>query len=419
MGNQMGRIPLGLWLCIPILGSGCTSLQSYAAQPAATPQQLLADPGLNGRSIVPQYPSAPTNHGRSGVTKPANITPAQPQKQKLLKHDEIDLGPPQPFPRRSQRPVAAEKPGQRQVVGNSISTQSWKIPLQSTAERPVEISQAGLGSFRILVVGSIYGNEPESIELMDAIMREAQAFAQSPSYSFLFLRTPNPDGVVEHIRTNHNGVDLNRNFPSTWFTAIPNRLTGPQPASEVETQNLMRLLKEFQPHRVLHLRSSIGQRPLVLLNEKLEHASGQVHLHRRVDVGTYSGKYKVGSFEEYVTIRSDAELMTILLPPKGFLQLSSQELFQLATANFPVSKNQKTEQRSQPSGRGTPLAGSERVLPEDQRLPAESRSMSPDGEKGYVEFLPPPPSGEHFNRASRTTVPDESKFYELPPPPNS
>ncbi len=337
----------------------------------------------------------------------------------------IELGKPQSFPVTNNGPVSAQKPLQNQVVKKSAGPKSsqtgasqtgevWNQPQQSTSRRPIEISHAGRGNYRVLILGSIYGNEPESIELLDAITRESQAYAQSPSYSFVFIKTPNPDGLEEHIRTNHNGVDLNRNFPSTWFTATPNRLTGPHPASEIETQNLMKVLRSFQPHRVIHIRSSIGLRPLVLVNDQLQNAVESIRRQDSIDAGSFAGEYKVGSIEEFVSLRVDTELMTIHLPPKGFQRMSAQQLFQLATANFGAQSPSEPQEHfaTSPPGNRKSIA--------DQTIEKE-HPVLPDGKKGYVEFLPPPPTGEPFNRASKTTVPgtNDPKYYELPPPPSS
>lgn len=398
----MSRIPLGLWLCLPLLAYGCVSLTGQTsrfpavAQPQSIPhlQSGTQSPGVPGVSNTPAVGSERTDK----TVRDVEVIPASDELR-------IELGEPQPFPQTSNGPMTVQKPVAPSSAKSSIATE----PMLSSGQRPIEVVQSGIGTSRILILGSIYGNDPESVELMDALIRETSQFSQSPSFSFLLIRTPNPDGLAEHIRTNHAGVDLNRNFPSTWFTATPNRLTGPHPASEIETRHLMRLLKEYQPHRVIHVRSSIGQRPFVLLNDKLEHAAGQVELSQRVDVGKFEGEYKVGSLEEFVTLRVNTELMTVLLPPKGFHQLSAGDVIELATSNF-----DRANSPQQPES----IVKNEEVLPQRQFDSEQARDITrPDGQKGYVEILPPPPTGEPFNRASQSVQPRQPEFYELPPPP--
>jgi len=54
----------------------------------------------------------------------------------------------------------------------------------------------------------------------------------------------NPDGHAAGRRTNHRGVDLNRNFPGTWRR---HATSGPSSASEVETRLAMRLIRRLRP----------------------------------------------------------------------------------------------------------------------------------------------------------------------------
>lgn len=396
----MSRFPFGLWFCALVLVSSCASLMA---------PMVLAQQPSQRQPFQKSLPQAQQINIQLGAPAPFEKAVANQNQGEVLPEGLMssDSKRNEVFPRKLHSGEAHKKTP-HQIIAQTSINEVWKVPFHSSAERPVELSQSGMGSYRILIMGSVYGNEPESIELLEAVMQEAKSYGQSPSYSFLMIRTPNPDGLAEHIRTNHNGVDLNRNFPSTWFTASPNRLTGPFPASEVETKNLMRILKEFQPHRVLHLRSSIGQRPLILMNEQIAHAAEKIQLQPKVDVGTFSGQYKAGSFEEFVTLRIDAELMTVLLPPKGFQPLSTKDVFQLATTNFGSSDQVKKEE---------PIAKINSTPPSTIPVQPIRNILEPDGEKGYVEMLPPPPTGEPFNRASKTTIPNKPEFYELPPPP--
>lgn len=77
----------------------------------------------------------------------------------------------------------------------------------------------------------------------------------------LFIPCLNPDGMALNTRTNANGVDLNRNFPtknwgedgsaagddaSAYFGGIA-------PASEVETQFVIDIIEEYKPKLILTL----------------------------------------------------------------------------------------------------------------------------------------------------------------------
>jgi hypothetical protein len=228
----------------------------------------------------------------------------------------VELGPSQGFPSRGDASPPAARP--------QLASLRWTAGFQSTAGRPIETAVVGRGPRPLLILRSLYGNEPETVELMDGLLRLLAGIDVPRDVRLMLVRSPNPDGLAERISTNHNGVDLNRNFPSTWFTVSPTQQTGPHPASEVETQSLLRMLKETRPERVIHVRGSLGRRPLVLLNEHWWTGFDRSMLPRSVEAGRFEGGFKAGSLEEFVSLRMQAELATVHLPPRGFEQFSPE-----------------------------------------------------------------------------------------------
>lgn len=71
----------------------------------------------------------------------------------------------------------------------------------------------------------------------------------------LFIPCLNPDGMQLGKRTNANGVDLNRNFPTqNWeYTARDEFFGGERPASEIETRFVMEIIEEYKPSLILTL----------------------------------------------------------------------------------------------------------------------------------------------------------------------
>jgi len=87
------------------------------------------------------------------------------------------------------------------------------------------------------------------------------------SDNLLFIPCLNPDGLQNGTRTNANGVDLNRNFPTeNWGDGV-NVATegcsecqdsslyygGTSPASEIETQFVINIIEKYQPKTILTL----------------------------------------------------------------------------------------------------------------------------------------------------------------------
>lgn len=65
---------------------------------------------------------------------------------------------------------------------------------------------------------------------------------------FYILPIANPSGWNVNNRKNHNGVDINRNFPYKWNNTLPLdnvRYGGASAASEIETQNIMQMLDDI------------------------------------------------------------------------------------------------------------------------------------------------------------------------------
>ena len=78
----------------------------------------------------------------------------------------------------------------------------------SAEHRPLTATRVGSGPVKVLVVGSIHGNETAGRAVLRRLRR-----AQPPAGVELWLvDSVNPDGVRRGTRQNAHGVDLNRNF---------------------------------------------------------------------------------------------------------------------------------------------------------------------------------------------------------------
>ena len=60
----------------------------------------------------------------------------------------------------------------------------------------------------ILVIGCFHGDEPQGKYLIEEYLK------QTPNTNLLFIPCLNDYGFKHNVRTNSNGVDLNRNFPT-------------------------------------------------------------------------------------------------------------------------------------------------------------------------------------------------------------
>ncbi len=108
-----------------------------------------------------------------------------------------------------------------------------------------------------LIIAGTHGDETASIVALSCALR---SLGESPLRHHLVLGV-NPDGCQLGLRSNANGVDLNRNFPSNnwqpgetvyrWTSHTPERDvrlgTGKMAGSEPETQALCQLIHQLEP----------------------------------------------------------------------------------------------------------------------------------------------------------------------------
>lgn len=113
-----------------------------------------------------------------------------------------------------------------------------------------EVVLLGNDNFKnILVIGVFHGDEPQGKFLIEQYLKE------NNDTRLLFIPCLNPDGMAQNTRTNANGVDLNRNFPTqNWELTERNEFFGGESAgSEIETGFITEIIEIYNPELILTL----------------------------------------------------------------------------------------------------------------------------------------------------------------------
>ena len=101
----------------------------------------------------------------------------------------------------------------------------------------------------VLVIGCFHGDEPQGKYLIEKYLE------YNPNTKICFIPCLNKYGFKNNIRTNKNGVDLNRNFPTkNWILSDKDNFYGGEsPASEDETKFLINVINKNKPKLILTL----------------------------------------------------------------------------------------------------------------------------------------------------------------------
>lgn len=185
----------------------------------------------------------------------------------------------------------------REVVGTSVEG------------RPVEVVRRAHdgATRRVLVIGSIHGDERAGMR----VVRRLERRAHLPRDLDLWLaRTVNPDGTAADRRTNAHGVDLNRNFPYRWGpSARGTTWSGPAPMSEPESVALRRLVRRVDPWLIVTFHQPLFG---IGANDKGMRTVRALAAGMRLPVKSYSctGVCR-GTFTGWVNHRTDALAVTV------------------------------------------------------------------------------------------------------------
>ncbi len=185
----------------------------------------------------------------------------------------------------------------------------------------------------VLIIGVFHGDEPDGEYLINRYLSEKN----ETKNRLLFVPCLNPDGKAENKRTNSNGVDLNRNFPTkNWeYSEKNDYFGGKTPASEIETQFLIYVIDRYKPDVILTLHEPYRvvnyDGPAKEIAQKISELNGY-------KIEESIGYPTPGSFGTYCGIEKNIPVITLELPenkkeePKEKLWADNKKIFDYLTS---------------------------------------------------------------------------------------
>lgn len=172
----------------------------------------------------------------------------------------------------------------------------------------------------LLMVGGVHGDEPEGVALAEATLNWLKT--ETTENPWILIPRINPDGLEAQTRTNAQGVDLNRNFPTTnWNSehSKPRYFPGPLAGSEKETQSLVELIQKQNPIMIIHCHS--WKPCVVYTGEKGRQAAELLAQSSGYDASETIGYATPGSLGDYGGI--DMKIPTICIEAQEGAPLNS------------------------------------------------------------------------------------------------
>ncbi|VAW64517.1 hypothetical protein MNBD_GAMMA09-921 [hydrothermal vent metagenome] len=201
----------------------------------------------------------------------------------------------------------------------ALSSNKHSLLLKEYAPRPEKRTPQA----KILILGGIHGDEYSSVTIMFKWMHILNRH-HSGLFHWKIAPLANPDGLLQKKsqRMNANNVDLNRNFPTGteaqsslkyWKQhaySDPRRYPGKTPASEIETQWIIQLIREFQPDAIVAVHAPYG---IVDFDGQPDPPARLGSLYLKL-LGTYPG-----SLGNYAGLQQNIPVITVELPYAGIM----------------------------------------------------------------------------------------------------
>lgn len=180
----------------------------------------------------------------------------------------------------------------------------------------------------IYIIGGVHGDEPESVYV---VARLSSWLEKNQYFNLPVVMIPvlNEHGAKNGTRTNANGVDLNRNFPTeNWNkTYSKDRYNpGPEPLSEEENKFLVELFDKYPPKIIISFHS-YSKAKMININGNAREVAEYIREFNQYKITDDMGYPTPGSLGTYCEEVLNVPLITYELPVTN-KDLSFEEIWQ-------------------------------------------------------------------------------------------
>lgn len=226
--------------------------------------------------------------------------------------------------------VSAPRPKATTQLPVSHGSLNWQVLGTSRGKRPIQGIKVGSGEFRVLVFGSLLGNDPAAVKLVDQLaIRAVRNEEITGGTRFVIVRSGNPDGLALKRTVNAANVKIATAFSTENTTR-----------REPEVSFIIELLETYKPHRVIHLTSGPVPAALVLHNEEGRGAGLDLAEWLSAMAKPVTRFAPRGSVEQFID--ESAEVVTLVIPrkskPENVWRKYGDSVFGILAPNAPAEE---------------------------------------------------------------------------------
>ncbi len=183
----------------------------------------------------------------------------------------------------------------------------WAQVGKTTGNRSFQTVSVGDEGYRTLVVGSVAGNDPLAIELIEQMARHLhEGKTIFGGFQATILRTLNPDGEALRKVFNEKGQYINHGFPKDDGVVDADQPT--------EVSFLLEQIRTLKPQRVIHVRSVEGNNGVIATTIASQAAANAAADWLDFRVIKLPDVAVSGSLERHLASSGSCEVLTFALP---------------------------------------------------------------------------------------------------------